>query len=88
MSLQARTVLFTAQYPFLWIGKNICAARQVEPFMRVKKTGRAFYEGCEFYAFNVNLRRSRDFFPDKLTRRSGYSFLPLSLNSHALAHAL
>ena len=32
--------------------------------------GRAFYEGCEFYTFNINLRRSRDFFPDKLTQQT------------------
>jgi len=32
--------------------------------------GRAFYDGCEVYTFNVKLRRSRDFFPDKLTQNS------------------
>lgn len=32
--------------------------------------GRAFYEGCEVYIFNVSLTRSRDFFPDKLTQQA------------------
>jgi len=32
--------------------------------------GRAFYEGCEVFTFNVNLTRSRDFFPDKLTQQA------------------
>ena len=43
--------------------------------------GRAFYEGCEVYVFNVNLTRSRNFFPDKLTQQA----LPVQGNLHIAA---